>query len=182
MRILVVYATKYGCTAECAEMLAERLRDRGAEAVVAEAPARGADPTSFDAILVGGSVYMGRMRPAATRWLKRHQRALLARPLGLFACCYTPDGTERFLESLFPAYLLSHARAAACVGGRLDYERMSPAYRKLFMSLKRIPDFDEKFTEPEIDEAAITHLADAMCRERERVGVKAGHGPVGAST
>lgn len=166
MRVLVVYATKYGCTAECAEMLAERLRDLGAEAVVAEAPARGVDPTSFDAVLVGGSVYMGRIRPAATRWLKWHRRALLARPLGLFACCYTPDGTEGFLESLFPAHFLAHARTATCVGGRMDYERMSPAYRKLFMSLKRIPDFNEKFTEPEIDEAAIAHLAGVMCGER----------------
>ena len=31
MRVLVVYATKYGYTALCAEMLAERMRGLGAE-------------------------------------------------------------------------------------------------------------------------------------------------------
>lgn len=165
MRVLVVYATKYGCSAVCAEMLAERVRGLGAEAAVAEAPAREVDPASFDAVLAGGSVYLGKMRPAATRWLKRHRRALLARPFGLFACCCTPDGTEGFLESLFPADLLAHARASSCVGGRLNFERMSPVWRKLLTSLEKAPGFSEQFAEPEIDADAIARLARAVCEK-----------------
>ena len=89
-----------------------------------------------------------------------HKRVRTRKKIGLFACCYTPKKTEGFLETLFPHNLLTHAAYATIVGGRMDYEKMSFAYRKLFQFLNKIEGFREGFVEPKIDIQEIQKLAE----------------------
>lgn len=157
MKTLVVYATKYGCTKECAESLKKYLQG---ETVVISASNNKYNLNEFDAVIVGGSVYMGKIRKEFTRFCQRNKKVLLQKRLGLFACCYTPKDTEGFFESIFSQDLLHHATYTTTVGGRMDYDKMNFAYRKLFQSLKKIEGFQEGFTEPEIDTEEIKRLAD----------------------
>jgi len=55
---------------------------------------------------------------------------------------------------------LTHAAYATIVGGRMDYEKMSFAYRKLFQFLNKIEGFREGFVEPKIDIEEIQKLAE----------------------
>lgn len=159
MKTLIVYASKYGCTKECAALLQERLQGDVTITTVAECR-DGLEP--FDRVVVGGSVYMGKIQKSISRFFKKHERTLLQKTLGLFASCYTPIDTEGYLQTLFPENLLSHAVCATLVGGRMDYEKMNFAYRKLFQSLKKIEGFRAEFVEPEIQMAEIQRLADVM--------------------
>lgn len=86
---------------------------------------------------------MGKIRKEITHFCNRNLNQLLLKKIGLFACCYTPNGTEGFFETLFPVELLNHASYVTTVGGKMDYEKMNFLYRKLFQSLKKIDGFNE---------------------------------------
>lgn len=161
MKILIVYATKYGCTKKCAEILKSYLKG---EINIISAKADRINLAEYDVVLIGGSVYMGKIRKEITHFCNRNLNQLLRKKIGLFACCYTPNGTEGFFETLFPLELLNHASYVTSVGGEMDYEKMNFLYRKLFQSLKKIDGFNEGFTEPEINNNEIKKLAEAISK------------------
>ena len=161
MKTVIVYATKYGCTKRCAEILKSYLNG---EVNIIQAKADKINLAEYDAVLIGGSVYMGKIRKEITHFCKRNLKQLLRKKIGLFACCYTTNGTEGFFETLFPLDLLKHASYVTSVGGKMDYEKMNFLYRKMFQSLKKIDGFNEGFTEPEINKDEIKKLAEAISK------------------
>ncbi|MFJ9908837.1 flavodoxin domain-containing protein [Streptomyces sp. NPDC101152] len=83
-KVLVVYGTTNGSTAEIAEAVADVLRKDGL--TVEAAPAASvADVTPYDAVVVGGGLYAGRWHKDARRFVRRHRRALAERPVWLFS-------------------------------------------------------------------------------------------------
>src|SRR3954453_3358111 len=82
-RVLVAYATKKGSTREVAETIADVLRGQGSDADVVEAGAVD-DPDSYDAVVLGGAIYMGRWHRDALRLLKRHRETLRGIPVFVF--------------------------------------------------------------------------------------------------
>jgi menaquinone-dependent protoporphyrinogen oxidase len=84
MRVLVAYASKNGSTQEIAQAIADEIRHNGFDADCVEAGgARQIDP--YDAVILGSAVYAKRWRSSARRFLRRHQRALSARPWWVFS-------------------------------------------------------------------------------------------------
>ena len=161
----IVYGTKYGCTRKCAELLKERL---SGEVCLQNAKSYRGSLKEYDAVFIGGSVYMGKIRGEVSHFCRQHSKELLKKRLGLFACCYTPKETEGFLETLFPRELLGHAAYVTAVGGEMHYEKMNVVYRKLFQSLKKIDGFREGFQEPQINLEEIQKLADAVLNKANR--------------
>jgi len=91
MRVLVVYASRYGATQGIAEHIAAMLRQRGLEAVVQ--PAKHADdPASYDAAVIGSAAYYFHWMKPATEFVRRNRDALVNRPVWLFSS--GPLGTE----------------------------------------------------------------------------------------
>jgi menaquinone-dependent protoporphyrinogen oxidase len=84
MPVLVSYATKHGSTQEVAEAIAETLDASGLNVDVLPAR-RVTDIGPYDAVVLGGALYMGRWHRDALRLLRRHADALGRRPLALFA-------------------------------------------------------------------------------------------------
>ena len=161
MKTAIVYATKYGCTKRCAEILKSYLKG---EVTILSVKADKINLSQYDAVFIGGSIYMGKIQKEITQFCKRNLKQLLQKKLGLFACCYTPKDTQGFFETLFPAELLSHATYVTSVGGEMDHEQMNFLYRKMFQSLKKIDGFNEGFTEPQINKVEIKKLAEAIIK------------------
>lgn len=159
MKTLIVYATKYGCTKKCAEILKSFIKG---EVDIFSAKADKINLDQYDVVFIGGSIYMGKIQKEITQFCKHNIKQLLFKRVGLFACCYTPKDTEGFFETLFPDALLSHASYVMSVGGEMDYEKMNFIYRKLFQSLKKIDGFNDGFTEPKINKDEIKKLADII--------------------
>jgi menaquinone-dependent protoporphyrinogen oxidase len=122
-KVLVAYASKHGATEEIAEAIADELRAAGhaADCVPTE-DAKAVD--SYDAVLIGSAVYMGRWRGAARQLLSRQSTELGERPLWLFSSgpCGQPDpswaappGIERHAKRL-------GARGHVVFGGRIPSE------------------------------------------------------------
>ena len=144
MRILVSTASKHGSTAEIATRIAEALRvGLPGDAVVEVLPAAEVgNATSYDAVVLGSAVYMG-------RWLEdaRHAAARLAthppRPVWLFSSGPIGDPPKPDEE---PAEVgdiakATHARGHRLFAGRLDRHRLGFGEKAVVVAL-RVADGD----------------------------------------
>jgi menaquinone-dependent protoporphyrinogen oxidase len=82
-KVLVAYGTKHGSTREVAEAVAETLRERGLD-VDTVAADRVDHVAPYDAVVIGGAIYMGRWHPAAAQFLQRHRKRLSKLPVAVF--------------------------------------------------------------------------------------------------
>jgi menaquinone-dependent protoporphyrinogen oxidase len=82
--VLVAYATKHGSTREVAETIATTLQEQGAR-VDLRAAGDCRDLGEYRAVVLGGSLYMGRWHRDARAFLRRHATALETRPIAIFA-------------------------------------------------------------------------------------------------
>lgn len=99
-RVLVVYGTKYGATAEIAARIGVTLRTAGLQADVADARQAPA-PAGYDAVVLGSAVYIGAWRREAARYLTRHEAALQGLPVWLFSSGPTQEGDPAELAGEF---------------------------------------------------------------------------------
>lgn len=122
-RILVAYGTKNGSTAEIAEWIGGSLRQSGLETDVRDA-ADVRDIDLYDAVVLGGALYAGRWHRDARRFVRRHDRVLVDRPVWLFSSGpLDPSASERDISPAPGvgriAYRLD-AREHVTFGGRLQ--------------------------------------------------------------
>jgi menaquinone-dependent protoporphyrinogen oxidase len=83
-RTLVAYASKHGSTEEVARAIGARLRDAGHHVDLRDA-AIVTDVEPYDAVVLGGSLYMGRWHADARVFLRHSRAAVEKRPLAVFA-------------------------------------------------------------------------------------------------
>jgi flavodoxin len=83
-KLLVAYVSKHGSTREVAEAIAETL-EKAAHEVELRRAADIEDPTPYDGVVLGGSLYFGRWHDDAVRFLSKHRRKLSELPLAVFA-------------------------------------------------------------------------------------------------
>jgi menaquinone-dependent protoporphyrinogen oxidase len=89
--ILVTYASKYGATKEIAEKIGEVFRQAGLQADVF--PVDGIrDLTSYQAVILGSSIYIGSWQKEAVEFLKANEKMLTERPVWLFSSGPTGEG------------------------------------------------------------------------------------------
>lgn len=107
-QVLVVYATKYGATAEIADKIGQVLRDEGLRAEVLPVD-QVSDLGSSRAVVLGSAVYAGQWRKEAAAFLEDNEQALAERPVWLFSSGPTGGGDPvqlmkdwRFPEALQP--------------------------------------------------------------------------------
>ena len=89
--VLIAYASKHGTTREVAESIARTLEEQGLAVEVEQARCV-RDITRYDAVVVGGGLYMGKWHADARRLLKRHQGELATKRLAVFGM--GPDSLE----------------------------------------------------------------------------------------
>ncbi len=82
--VLVAFATKHGSTLEVARDVAATLRRHGFTVDVRPA-VDVPELDGYDAVVLGGALYIGRLHRDARRFLKRHRTALADLPLAVFA-------------------------------------------------------------------------------------------------
>jgi menaquinone-dependent protoporphyrinogen oxidase len=84
MRVLVVYASKYGSTKGIAERVANTLSESGQQAAAVPVSKAGA-LDAYDAIVVGSAAYMGSWLKEAAGFVRRNAALLRSRPVWLFS-------------------------------------------------------------------------------------------------
>jgi len=83
--VLVCYGTSEGQTKKVAGRIASILRRRGHEATKVDLGSAAPDDIeSFDAVLVGASIHVGKHQSAVASFVRDHREALALRPTGFF--------------------------------------------------------------------------------------------------
>ena len=83
-RVLIAYASKHGSTREVAERLASVMRSAGLAVDVMPAGEVGL-LRGYDAVVLGGALYTGRLHKDARSFLARHREPLSVRTVAVFA-------------------------------------------------------------------------------------------------
>jgi menaquinone-dependent protoporphyrinogen oxidase len=144
MRVLVSAASKHGSTAEIAARIVAALRAGlpGDAAVDALAAAEVRDAASYDALVLGSAVYMGRWLEDA-RHLAERISTLPPRPVWLFSSGPIGDPPKPDEEPAEVSDLVetTYARGHCVFAGRLDRHRLGFAERAMVSAL-RVADGD----------------------------------------
>ena len=138
---LVLYASKYGSTRECAEAIAAALGVAASD-VAASGQAELALAGAAWAVL-GSPIYGPTVLPAMERFCERAREALAARELAAFVVCgdtvWLPragEGGERNLGKL-TRLLPREPFATAVLGGRMVVEELDEQDRALILAFYR---------------------------------------------
>jgi menaquinone-dependent protoporphyrinogen oxidase len=90
-KVLVVYASKYGNTAEIAERIGDVLREAGLQTDVISAK-QVKKSTDYQAVVLGSAAYIGMWRKEAASFLKANEMDLVQKPVWLFSSGPTGEG------------------------------------------------------------------------------------------
>jgi menaquinone-dependent protoporphyrinogen oxidase len=160
MNVLIAYRTRYGATRRCARLMQERIRG---EVTLADLREDSRPPLErFQVVLIGGSIYAGRIQREIGAFCERHREELLGRRVGLFLCClYEGERAQAQLAESFPPWIGAHAFSRRVLGGELVLERLKPLDRLLIRAMGKPAGDVHRLREAEIE---------ALCREVNALG------------
>jgi menaquinone-dependent protoporphyrinogen oxidase len=105
-KVLVVYATKSGCTTDIAKKIGDTLAENGVSVDVVPAEKAGG-VAGYDAVVVGSGVRVGQWHKSARSWVTINADALKDLPVAFFTCNLTlaqepekVDEVRAFTDSL----------------------------------------------------------------------------------
>jgi menaquinone-dependent protoporphyrinogen oxidase len=124
MNSLIVYCSSHGTTAKAARLLAERLE--GIVELIDLSKQKDPDITSYDAVIVGGSIHAGNIQRKVKGFINKNHDLLLQKKLGLFLCCYREgDEAKAQFENAFPKDLRTVAKSEGLFGGEFIFSDMN---------------------------------------------------------
>ena len=152
-KTLIVFSSKRGTTKCSAQLLRDQLTD-GADLHSLNEGAS-VDLSTYDAVVIGGSVYAGKTNKKLRQFVAEHEGELLEkRVLALFLCGMEEgEGMQKQLEQNYSQALRDKAEVVSCFGGEFLFSQMGLLTRSL-MRLAISRDDVHK-----IDENAIKEMA-----------------------
>ncbi|MFT9493549.1 flavodoxin domain-containing protein [Anaerosolibacter sp.] len=136
MNTLIIYGSKHGTTGKCAAMLSEKIKGNVDlhDIKTTAAP----DLTKYDRIVIGGSIYAGRIQKEITGFCTQNLPILKGKKIGLFICCMFPNNAEMQMNSSFPQELLNSAIAKENFGGEMLFSDMNFAEKAITKMVSKV--------------------------------------------
>ena len=161
MKTLILYMTSHGCTEKAVNLL--KILIGGDLTVVNLEASNPPDLTSFQRIIIGGSIRIGSIQKRIRKFCEKNMDALLARQTGLFICCMFEGETAlEQLKKNFPEALWKHAASLGLFGGELEFSKLNAFERMLVQQVANISvDVSNFSTE------AVRRFAGEMSRSEE---------------
>jgi menaquinone-dependent protoporphyrinogen oxidase len=123
---LVVFASKYGSTAEYARLIAQKLNTEALRA----SEATSEEVSEADYVVLGSPIYAYSVLPEMENFLEKYHEILAGKPLAAFVVCgdtmWNPkaeEGGNKNLEKL-TRFLPTEPFAVAILGGRMRMEEL----------------------------------------------------------
>jgi len=152
-KVLIAYATKHGCTEECAKALSGRMNAETDLWDLREK--KQIDLNAYDKVIVGGSIYAGRIMKEVRDFCTKNESILKGKKLGLFICG-TAEGeaAEKQVEASFPQSLMSAALVKESFGGKIILNKMNFMERKIIKVVAKVESDMSNLSESRIDRFA----------------------------
>ena len=135
MKTLIIYASRYGYTKDCVEVLKKMLIGEVFVANVTSETVPSID--EFDNIIIGVSIYMGQIQKKLKLYIFQNLEALINKRLALFLCCSMYENFDQTLKSVFPKELLKIAVAKESYGGELRTDKMNLVHKMITGFIKK---------------------------------------------
>ncbi len=142
MKLLVAYASRYGSTAEMAEVIGKQLRKRGREVDVKAVDNVGS-LADYDGFVIGSAVYAGNWMRPAVDFLRANAELLAGSPTWFFSSGPTGQGDPNeimggwtFPEDLADMLEKIKPEDVILFHGKIDPDNLSQTERMLLKSVK----------------------------------------------
>jgi len=141
MKTLIVYASKYGCTADCAAYLKTKL---SGEVVLVdiEKVTKQVELSTFDIVTIGGSIYMSKIAKKLKSFCESNHDALSKKKVGIFLCAALAEQFMENLKSNFSTALLESAKSTKLFGSEVRMEKMKFFDKAIIKTVSK-GDFDK---------------------------------------
>ena len=136
METLIAYSTRYGCVEKCAKMLAEKLD--GKVTLVNLQKARAVDPAPYERVIVGGSLYIGKIQKEVRDFCLKNAAQLKQKKSGYFICGMREEEAAAELNGAFPPELLESAAAKDYFGGEFNFKKMKALDRFIVKKVSKV--------------------------------------------
>lgn len=135
MKTMILFATKSGATKECADILAEKfdcpVYDLTKEKAIP-------DITSFDILILGTGVRMGKIYKPASKFIRRNIGELVKKKIAVFFCNAYPNTFNNAVEKNLPLELIQQAICIKSFGGKPPFTNPQ---NKDWLNTKNLNDF-----------------------------------------
>ncbi len=147
-RVLVTYASKYGSTGGVADAIGKELCSQGAAADVVFIK-NAMNVGSYQGVVIGSAIYMGKWMSEATDFVKKNRDALSRVPVAYFLACMTlSQPTEKkqaevltYMDPILKAVPEIRPVGIGTFAGALDYNNLS-FLNKTILKSKGTPEGD----------------------------------------
>ena len=144
MKLLIAYASKYGSTAEIAEVIGKELRKRNYQVDVK--PVGSVDSLDgYEGFVIGSALYAGGWMKPAAKFLRTNKKLLAGYPVWLFSSGPTGQGDPNeimdgwtFPEDLMPAVETIKPKEIILFHGSIDLDKLNFAEKMIIKSVKAI--------------------------------------------
>ncbi len=132
-RVLVVYATRAGSTAEVADYVGEKLSEAGWSADVQDVRTAG-EPRGYQAVVIGSAIRMGSVLPEIRDFVRAHRVELGQLPVAYFVVCMamqedTPASRAEANGYLDPLRSEVKPVEVGLFAGKVDYSKLGAGTR-----------------------------------------------------
>lgn len=149
MKTLIVYGTKHGTTEKCSKLLKDKLS--GEVVIINIKKENMPDITTFNNIIIGGSIYMGQIQKEVKNFCIENSNVLKEKRVGIFICGLNEKDIEAQLNNAFPKELLTNAVAKECFGGECILKNMNFFERFIMKKVSKIDKDTSKISEENIN-------------------------------
>lgn len=123
MKVLIVYATKYGTSEKCAKDLSEKINGEVDVKNINETS--DIDLSIYDKVIIGGPIYMGMMNKNITGFCNNNLKTLITKKVGLYVCSmFGGEQGVANMKNAFPIELQNEAVTMKLLGGELNIAKM----------------------------------------------------------
>jgi menaquinone-dependent protoporphyrinogen oxidase len=136
MKSIIIYATRYGSAAQAAGRIQKELS--GNCTLVNIMTDNVPSLETFDTVILGGSIYIGKVQKELTTFAGANLKQLLSKKVGLYLCAGAQKQEERDkeLQGAFPLELLAHAVTKDVLGYAFAFEKMRFFDRLIMKKIK----------------------------------------------
>lgn len=145
MNTLIVYATRYGCSESCAEIISEKLKGEVEIHNLKEGQAL--DLSQYEKIIIGGSIYVGKIQKEVREFCDKNLEVLKQKKVGLYVCGMLKEKADVELNENFPQELLKNTVAKEFFGGKFNFKKMNIFVKFIVKNItktdKSLPEMDK---------------------------------------